>query len=65
MKNTGTCLVALLGGMVIGSVVTMLFTPKSGEEMRGSIKDYMQREGDRLRNRYRDMKQQAEAEMEN
>ena len=28
----------MLGGMVLGSVITLLATPKSGAEVRGQIK---------------------------
>ena len=30
MKNTGIAIVSLVGGMIIGSALTMLFTPQSG-----------------------------------
>ena len=29
MKNTGIAIVSLVGGMIIGSALTMLFTPLS------------------------------------
>ena len=39
MKNTGIAIVSLVGGMIIGSALTMLFTPQSGPELRQKIKD--------------------------
>ena len=33
MKNTGIAIVSLVGGMIIGSALTMLFTPQSGPEL--------------------------------
>ena len=39
MKNTGIAIVSLVGGMIIGSALTMLFTPQSGPELRQEIKD--------------------------
>ena len=39
MKNTGIVIVSLVGGMIIGSALTMLFTPQSGPELRQKIKD--------------------------
>lgn len=39
MKNTGIVIASLVGGMIIGSALTMLFTPQSGAELRKQIKD--------------------------
>ena len=36
MKNTGIAIVSLVGGMIIGSALTMLFTPQSGPEHKPS-----------------------------
>ena len=41
MKNTGIIIASLLGGMIVGSALTMLFTPQSGPELRGKIKDFV------------------------
>ena len=38
MKNTGIVIASLVGGMIIGSALTMLFTPQSGAELRKQIK---------------------------
>ena len=39
MKNTGIAIVSLVGGLIIGSALTMLFTPQSGPELRRKIKE--------------------------
>lgn len=44
MKNTGIIIASLLGGMIVGSALTMLFTPQSGPELRGKIKDFVDEE---------------------
>lgn len=51
MKNTGISILSLVGGMIIGSALTMLLTPKSGPEMRQDIKDLINDEVDKLKNR--------------
>ena len=42
----------MLGGMVLGSVITLLATPKSGAEVRGQIKDLVNREARKVRDKY-------------
>lgn len=49
MKNTGIVIASLLGGMIVGSALTMLFTPHSGEEMRKHIKDFIDDELEKVR----------------
>ena len=39
MKNTTICIASMLGGVIIGSALAMLFTPQSGPELRHKIKD--------------------------
>ena len=39
MKNTGTVIASLIGGMLVGSALAMLRTPQSGPELRRRIKD--------------------------
>ena len=39
----------MLGGMLLGSVVTMLVTPQSGPELRNKIRDYMDNEMEKAR----------------
>ncbi|MDE6070128.1 MAG: YtxH domain-containing protein, partial [Alistipes sp.] len=41
MKNTGIIITSLLGGLIVGSALTMLFTPQSGTETRKQIKDFI------------------------
>ena len=49
MKNTGIAIVSLVGGMIIGSALTMLFTPQSGPELRQKIKDSIDDEIDKVK----------------
>lgn len=49
MKQTGICIATLLGGMVIGSALAMLFTPVSGNELRKSIHDMVGKELDKVK----------------
>ncbi len=39
MKQSTFCLLSMLGGAVIGSIVALAFAPKSGVEMRGMVRD--------------------------
>ena len=48
MKNTGIVIASLVGGMIIGSALTMLFTPQSGAELRKQIKDLIGDEVDKV-----------------
>ena len=41
MKNTTLSIVSLLGGMLIGSALTLALTPKTGEEMRNLVRDFL------------------------
>lgn len=56
----GSCFFAMLGGMVLGSVITMLATPKSGEEMRDSIREMVNREIEKVRGKLRETETKAE-----
>lgn len=49
MKNAGITIVSLVGGMIIGSALTMLFTPQSGPELRRQLKDFIDEELERVR----------------
>ena len=51
MKNTGIAIVSLVGGMIIGSALTMLFTPQSGPELRQKIKDSIDYEIDKVKDK--------------
>ena len=49
MKHTGICIGSLLGGMVLGAAVTMLMTPHTGREMRENIREFIEKEIDKVR----------------
>ena len=49
MKHTCYCFATLLGGMVIGSALAMLLTPKTGPEMRAAVKGLVEKEIDKVR----------------
>ena len=49
MKNSGICIVSMLGGMVLGSALTMFLTPKTGAELRRAVRDYFEKEADKIR----------------
>ena len=51
MKNTGIAVVSLVGGMIIGSALTVLFTPQSGPEPRQKIKDSIDDEIDKVKDK--------------
>lgn len=60
MKNTGIAIVSLVGGMIIGSALTMLFTPQSGPELRRKIKDSLDDEIDRVKEKLSEVEEQIE-----
>lgn len=49
MKNTSTCIASMIGGMVVGSALAMLFTPQSGPELRRTIREVVDREIDKVK----------------
>ena len=51
MKNTGLCIISMLGGAIVGSVLTMFLTPQSGPELRESLRDFVEKEVDKIRGR--------------
>ena len=51
MKNTGIVIAALVGGMILGSALTMLFTPQSGADLRRQIRDLLDNEVEKLRDK--------------
>jgi hypothetical protein len=44
MKQTTLCLLSMLGGAAIGSAVALAFAPKTGKEMRGMVRDFLNEE---------------------
>lgn len=55
MKNSGICIVSLLGGMLVGAAVSMLLTPQSGPELRKAIKNFVDKEVDKARTKYNEV----------
>ena len=49
MKNTTLCIFSVLGGMVLGSAVALALAPKSGAEMRGCLRDFLNEEIEKWR----------------
>ena len=49
MKQTGLCIVTLLGGALMGAAIAMLVTPKTGRQMRDSIRDFVNDELEKMR----------------
>lgn len=60
MKNTGIVIGALVGGMLIGSALTMLLTPQSGPELRRKIKESLGDEIDRVKEKLNQVEVQIE-----
>ena len=60
MKNTGIAIVSVVGGLIIGSALTMLFTPQSGPELRRKIKDSIDDEIERVKNKLNEVEEQIE-----
>lgn len=60
MKNTGIVIVSLVGGLIIGSALTMLVTPQSGPELRRRIKDTLDSEIDRVKAKLSEVEEQIE-----
>ena len=54
MKNTTVCIFSVLGGMVLGSAVALALAPKSGQEMRGLVRDFLNEELDKWRSAYKE-----------
>ena len=60
MKNTGIAIVSLVGDLIIGSALTMLFTPQSGPELRRKIKESLGDEIDRMKEKLNEVEEQIE-----
>ena len=60
MKNPGIAIVSLVGGLIIGSALTMLFTPQSGPELRRKIKESLGDEIDRMKEKLNEVEEQIE-----
>ncbi len=64
MKNTGIFIVSLIGGMVVGSALAMLLTPQSGPELRRQIKDFIDDEVDKVKDRAEKIHDKIKAEID-
>ena len=49
MKDSVLCVFSMLGGMILGSAVALALTPKTGREWRDSIRDFVDKEIDKVR----------------
>ncbi len=64
MKNKTICVVSLIGGMIVGSALTMLLTPQSGPELRGRIKDFIDEGVDKVKSKAERVKNKIKSEFE-
>lgn len=64
MKNTTICIASMLGGVIIGSALAMLFTPQSGPELRHKIKDLIDDEVEKLKSKAAQAHDQLKVEIE-
>lgn len=62
MKHT-CCTVAatLIGGLLTGAALAMLFTPQSGPDMRKHIKELFGKEIDRVKEKISEVEEQLDA----
>ncbi len=51
----------LMGGMVVGAALTLLFAPQSGADLRGQIKDFVDKEIDRVKSGVAEMADRIES----
>ena len=49
MKHTGLCIATLWGGAMVGAAIAMLITPKTGRQMRDSIREFVEEEFEKMR----------------
>lgn len=54
MKNTTLCIFSVLGGIALGSAVALALAPKTGEEMRGFVRNFLNDEIDKWRAAYKE-----------
>ena len=47
MKHTTVCIFSVLGGMVIGSAMALALAPKTGHDLRNSVRDFLNEEIDK------------------
>lgn len=64
MKNSGGILAALLGGVILGGIVGVLFAPESGQETRKKIADALEKRGIKLtKKEMEDLVEEIKSEM--
>lgn len=64
MKNTGIVIASLVGGMILGSALTMLLTPQSGPELRRQIKDFVDEEINRAKQKAAKAQEKVQEKMQ-
>lgn len=64
MKNTGIVIASLIGGMVVGSALAMLLTPQSGPELRQQIKDFIDKQSDKVQEKLDKVHDKMQSEIE-
>ncbi len=64
MKNTGIVVASLVGGMIVGSALTMLLTPQSGPELRQQIKDFIDKQSDKVHDKLDKVHEKVQSEIE-
>lgn len=64
MKNTGIVIVSLIGGMIVGSALAMLLTPQSGPELRRHIKDFIDDEVEKAKERAEKIHDKIKSELD-
>ncbi len=49
MKNSILCIVSVLGGMALGSAIALSLAPRTGEQMRSLVRDFINEEVEKWR----------------
>ena len=49
MKNSVLCIVSVLGGMVLGSAIALSVAPRTGQQMRSMVRDFINEEVEKWR----------------
>lgn len=62
MKNTGIILASLAGGIAVGAALALLYTPKTGVEMRHKIKDSLNKELAKLKDTIEELREEVKEE---
>ena len=64
MKHKTICVASLIGGMIVGSALALLFAPQSGNELRGKIKDMIDDGVDRVMAKAEEAKLKIKSEVD-